>query len=228
MYDNNRTIKKIAVTNRYLLHAYLVKKRLSTTDTNPCDCLLSLLEILVKKSDYDAVLLREKDMTEAAYAKLAASASTICKAGGKELIVHNFPAVAKSLGTSIHLPFSVFSAMQDDAGMPEPCVDVRSPFSTSRSEEVTAVGTSVHSMEDAIYAEGHGASYVIAGHIFETDCKKGLQGRGTAWLASICQTISIPVYAIGGITEDNEDSVLASGAAGYCMMSRILDYAEES
>ena len=34
------------------------------------------------------------------------------------------------------------------------------------------IGTSVHSVEDAIKAEQLGATYMTAGHIFATDCKK--------------------------------------------------------
>lgn len=221
-------IRKIAVTNRHLCHEYYVKNGLASKETEPCECLLQLLEKLAKTSDYDTILLREKDMTEDDYAKLAVSVLEICVKYGKTLILHNFPSVAEKLGCPIHLPFSMFLSLQNDkAGG----VNATGMTNNLAGDGVTAgtsihVGTSVHSMEDAVYAESHGASYVIAGHIFETDCKKGLQGRGLTWLSSICKAVSVPVYAIGGITDENAGTVLKCGVDGYCMMSQILTYAK--
>lgn len=221
-------IRKIAVTNRQLCHEYYVKNDLVSKETDPCDCLLRLLEKLAKTSDYDTILLREKDMTEADYAKLAASVLEVCKKYGKTLILHNFPLVAETLGCAIHLPFSMFLSLQNDKAGGVNAIGTANHQICNGVTEGTSIhiGTSVHSMEDAVYAESHGASYVIAGHIFETDCKKGLQGRGLAWLSSICRAVSIPVYAIGGITDKNAGTVLNCGADGYCMMSQILTYAK--
>lgn len=40
---------------------------------------------------------------------------------------------------------------------------------------IKRIGTSIHSVEDAVFAESHGADYITAGHIFTTDCKKGFR-----------------------------------------------------
>ena len=77
-------------------------------------------------------------------------------------------------------------------------------------------------MEDAIAAESLGCTYITAGHIFATDCKKGLPGRGLNYLHEISTAISIPVYAIGGISADNIAAVRAAGAAGACVMSGAM------
>ena len=87
---------------------------------------------------------------------------------------------------------------------------------------IQRIGTSVHSVEDAIFAELHGADYITAGHIFATDCKKGLPGRGIEWLNSICNAVSIPVYAIGGISDANASMLSDCNIAGYCMMSASM------
>lgn len=84
------------------------------------------------------------------------------------------------------------------------------------------IGVSVHSVEEAIFAEKMGADYVTAGHIFLTDCKKGLAARGLPFLKNVCESVGIPVYAIGGITPDHVDDVLGAGAAGFCVMSGIM------
>ena len=87
---------------------------------------------------------------------------------------------------------------------------------------IKRIGTSIHSVEDAVFAESHGADYITAGHIFTTDCKKGLPGRGVDWLKSICNAVSIPVYAIGGISDANVSLLSDGNIAGYCMMSASM------
>lgn len=87
---------------------------------------------------------------------------------------------------------------------------------------IKRIGTSIHCVEDAVFAESHGADYITAGHIFTTDCKKGLPGRGVDWLKSICNAVSIPVYAIGGISDANVSLLSNCNIAGYCMMSASM------
>ena len=84
------------------------------------------------------------------------------------------------------------------------------------------VGVSVHSAEEAAAAEKMGADYVTAGHIFVTDCKRGLAPRGLEFLKSVVDSVSIPVYGIGGISPDNIAEIKASGADGGCKMSGFM------
>ncbi len=84
------------------------------------------------------------------------------------------------------------------------------------------VGTSVHSPEQLQTAEQLGADYVTAGHIFATDCKKGLPPRGTDFLSDICSRTKLPVYAIGGITSDRIPELRQTGAVGACIMSGTM------
>jgi thiamine-phosphate pyrophosphorylase len=87
------------------------------------------------------------------------------------------------------------------------------------------IGTSVHSIEDIKEAERLGAAYATAGHIYATDCKRGLPPRGLDFLADVCAAATLPVYAIGGIHFDTAqiDEVLARGAAGACIMSEFMN-----
>ena len=87
---------------------------------------------------------------------------------------------------------------------------------------IKLVGTSVHSVEEAVEAENKGVDYIIAGHIFETDCKKGLAPRGTDFLHEVCKNVKIPVYAIGGINPENIGQVVRTGADGACIMSGFM------
>ncbi len=88
------------------------------------------------------------------------------------------------------------------------------------------IGRSVHSLEEALRAEKEDADYVLFGHVFETDCKKGHEGRGVSLLSEIKQQISIPVIAIGGMTPDRLRDVKQAGADGIAVMSGIFSSAD--
>ena len=75
-------------------------------------------------------------------------------------------------------------------------------------------------------AEQAGASYVTAGHIYSTACKAGIPPRGEAFLRAVVDAVSLPVYAIGGIGEENIARVAAAGAAGACLMSGFMQSRE--
>ena len=87
-----------------------------------------------------------------------------------------------------------------------------------------AVGTSIHSVSEAVEAEKLGTSYLTAGHIYVTDCKKGLPPRGLPFLQNVCQAVQIPVYGIGGIKIDETQlhELKNAGAAGGCVMSGMM------
>jgi len=67
-----------------------------------------------------------------------------------------------------------------------------------------------------------GAAYLIAGHIFQTDCKKEVPPRGLDFLKQVCESVSIPVFAIGGITQFNVNDALKAGTDGICVMSHLM------
>ena len=74
-------------------------------------------------------------------------------------------------------------------------------------------------------AEQLGASYLTAGHIYATDCKRGLPPRGLGFLKEVCREVSIPVYGIGGIKFDEEqwNDMKKCGAVGGCVMSGMME-----
>ncbi|MCX7572133.1 thiamine phosphate synthase [Tumebacillus sp. DT12] len=84
------------------------------------------------------------------------------------------------------------------------------------------IGCSVHSVEEAQEQERLGATYVTYGHIFATHSKPGLPPRGLAALRQVVEAVNIPVLAIGGITVDNIDEVLATGAAGIAVIGAVM------
>lgn len=156
-----------------------------------------------------ALVLREKDLEPEVYRQLAQEVTALCEASKTECILHGFSDEARALSwRKIHLPLSAFRKL--------PSLD----FFEKK-------GTSVHSLEEAREAEALGADYLFAGNIFETDCKKGLPGRGLSFLKEVCSQVSVPVYGIGGITPERMEALLSAGAAGGCMMSGFLKLQRE-
>ena len=91
------------------------------------------------------------------------------------------------------------------------------------------IGISCDSVEEAIKAEKEGADYVALGPIFSTTTKKDIPAPlGTKIIREAKKGISIPVIAIGGLNEDNMNSVLEAGADSVAMISAILAYADIS
>jgi thiamine-phosphate diphosphorylase len=84
------------------------------------------------------------------------------------------------------------------------------------------VGRSVHSRDEAFSAAEDGADYVTFGHIFPSTSKPGMPPHGLQELADVVNAVDVPVIAIGGITADNLDNVLETGAAGIAVISAIL------
>ena len=152
------------------------------------------------------IILREKDLPEAEYRELARRAAEICERHGTPCILHSFPGAALELGVKrLHLPLPILRNL-----------------SPAERAYFIMLGASCHSVEDAREAETLGCTYITAGHVFDTDCKKGLPGRGLAFLKQVCESVKTPVYAIGGIDPENYKEVMAAGAAGVCVMSGAM------
>ncbi len=73
-------------------------------------------------------------------------------------------------------------------------------------------------------ARARGADFVVFGPVFETPSKARYgPPQGIARLAAICEAAGeLPVLAIGGVTEDRVEEVVAAGAAGVAVVSAIL------
>ncbi len=156
------------------------------------------------------ILLREKDLPEEEYRALAAKVLEICRGFGTPCILHSFSGAAAALGApAIHLPLHVLRTMKD-----------------TEKHAFSALGASCHSIEEAGEAQSLGCTYLTAGHVFETDCKRGLPGRGVEFLREVCNAVSVPVYGIGGIDAENASQVRAAGADGICVMSGVMQCAD--
>ena len=160
----------------------------------------------IMKAKPAAVLLREKDLPEEEYKELAKAVLELENIYHTPCILHTFYKTAKELKVqAIHLPMRILRSL-----------------SKEEREEFQILGSSCHSVEEAVEAEKLGCTYIFAGHVFATDCKKGLEPRGLTFLQEVCQSVKIPVYGIGGISPENIREVEAAGAKGGCIMSSAM------
>lgn len=155
----------------------------------------------------DMLILREKDLSEEEYFELAKKIKPMCDKAGVELVIHTYVNVAKKLGVkSIHLPLDKYIMLTEE-----------------NKQLFYNIGTSVHSLDDLDKAISFGVTYVLAGHIYDTDCKKGLPGRGIDFLQEICNNGRVPVIAIGGINMGRIKEVKDVGASGAAIMSGYMN-----
>ena len=84
------------------------------------------------------------------------------------------------------------------------------------------LGCSVHSLEEALYAQQNGADYLLFGHIYETTSKLDKKPRGLTQLKEIVSHVTIPVIAIGGIKPENVSEIHSNSGSGIAIMSGIL------
>lgn len=84
------------------------------------------------------------------------------------------------------------------------------------------IGRSIHSLETAKKAERDGVDYVLYGHCFETNSKKGKAPNGIHPIIDMKKELHIPVYAIGGIKIDRINALRQVKADGIAVMSGIF------
>ena len=171
-------------------------------------------KIILKNFELVTLTLREKDLDKNEYLNLVKKIYPICEKYRIDLILHqnydlNLDEKYKIEG--IHLSYDNFKSLNKN-------------IREGLIKKYKRIGVSIHSLEEAREVENLGASYVVAGHIFETDCKKGLEPRELKFVEELSSILTIPIFAIGGINEENSNLVLNSGAFGVCMMSSLMKY----
>ena len=171
-------------------------------------------KIILEDFEIVALTLREKDFNKNEYLNLVKKIYPICEKYGIDLILHqnydlNLDKKYKIEG--IHLSYDNFKSLNKN-------------IREGLIKKYKRIGISIHSIDEAKEVENLGATYVVAGHIFETDCKKGLEPRGLNFIKELSSILTIPIFAIGGINKENSNLVLNSGAFGVCMMSSLMKY----
>lgn len=151
--------------------------------------------------------LREKDLDEKSFLKEAVEIKELCRKYGVPFVINDNVDIALSMDADgVHVGQSDMEAL-----------DVRAKLGPDK-----IIGVSAQTVEQALLAEKHGADYLGVGAVFHTGTKLDADDVSFETLKAICQAVSIPVVAIGGITRDNLMELRGSDIAGVAVVSAIF------
>ena len=171
-------------------------------------------KIILENFEIVALTLREKDLYKNEYLKLVEKIYPICQKYRIDLILHqnyDLRLDNKYNVEGLHLSYNTFKSLNKN---------IRKEL----IKKYKKIGVSIHSIDEAKEAENLGATYIVAGHIFKTDCKKDLEPRGLEFIQELSSALIIPIFAIGGINQENSHLVINSRAFGVCMMSSLMKH----
>ena len=153
------------------------------------------------------VQLREKELGFTDFLREAAERKKLCSHYAVPLIINDSVEIMLESGADgVHIG-------QDDGDVRE----IRRRIGPDK-----LLGVSAHSVEEAVKAERDGADYLGAGAVFATDTKLDAGSLSHAALRAICGSVSIPVVAIGGISQNNLMQLAGSGIDGVAVVSAIF------
>ncbi len=153
------------------------------------------------------VQLREKSMGKEEMLSEALGLAELCQSHGVPFVVDDDVEVALASGAD-----GVHVGQSDTA-----CVEARRILGPEK-----IVGVSASTVDEAKKAEADGADYLGVGAVFPTGSKDDAVDVSLATLREICDAVSIPVVAIGGISTENVGKLAGSGIDGIAVISAIF------
>lgn len=156
------------------------------------------------------IQLREKNLDEARFLQEAKELQSLCRKFKVPFIVNDNVDIALEMDADgIHVGQSDMEAGE-----------VREKLGPDK-----ILGVSAQTVEQAVLAEKRGADYLGVGAVFPTGSKDDAVEVDFDTLKAICEAVTIPVVAIGGITRNNVTQLSGSGICGVAVISAI--YAQE-
>lgn len=161
----------------------------------------------------DIIQLRAKRETRDEVRRLAELILPVTRAAGVPLVLNDYADLAQELGAEcVHLGQEDFF----DAGLTH-----RLQLSALHSPQL--LGLSSHAPDQGARAVAAGADYIAVGPVFATGTKPGRAPCTLDYVRWAAANVSVPWFAIGGITLENLDEVLKAGARRICVVSAILN-----
>lgn len=158
------------------------------------------------------VQLREKEAEDAFFLEEAIQLRELCARYGVPLIINDRPDIAKKAGAAgVHVGLS-------DMGIEKAREMLGADF---------IIGGSAHNVEEARRAQEAGADYLGCGAVFGSSTKRDVSLLAFSELKAICQSVTIPVVAIGGIRLDNLGEFTGCGVAGVAVISGLFAAADK-
>ena len=84
------------------------------------------------------------------------------------------------------------------------------------------IGATAKTLEQAAVAANEGADYLGCGAIFPTTTHVKTVQMSVATFKAVCESVTIPVYAIGGMRPERVNAVANTGAAGVAVVSNVM------
>ena len=199
------------VTDRWWVKQKLEKAGVPVTDDALREGLLEDTKAALE-GGMTYVQMREKGdpMTEDELLTEALALKALCEEYGVPFVIDDDVELAVKCGAD-----GVHVGQSDMA-----CVEARKALG-----ERKVVGVSAQTVEQAIQAERDGADYLGVGAVFPTGSKDDADDVSHDTVKAICDAVSIPVIAIGGISKDNVGQLAGLGLDGIAVISAI--YASE-
>lgn len=170
------------------------------------ETLLSQVEKAIK-GGATFIQLREKNLDHDSFLKEAIEIQKLCKQYKVPFVVNDDVDIALTMDADgVHVGQSDMEAQ-----------DVREKIGPDK-----IIGVSAQTVEQAILAEKRGADYLGVGAVFPTGSKDDADDVSFDTLKAICQAVSIPVVAIGGISRNNVMELKGSGIDGIAVISAIF------
>ncbi len=155
-----------------------------------------------------AVQLREKDLIDAEYIKLAEPLCKLCHSYSAQLFINSRIKIATEIGADgLHLPGN-FASVQKVV---------------EETNHRFIIGSSVHTLTEAKQRETEGAHFITYSPIYSTLSKPGYGPTvGLEALQKVTEVVNMPVFALGGITPERVLECLDAGAYGVAVMSGVM------
>lgn len=155
-----------------------------------------------------AIQLREKDLSGRDLFSLAERSHKLCQAYDAALFIND----------RIDVAMAVDAAGVQLSQTSLPVITTRALLGPQK-----LIGVSTHSLRETKEAEQAGADFVLFGPVYFTASKAAYGApQGLPALKTIVDNISLPVYAIGGITPENIESTKKLGVRGVALISAIV------
>jgi thiamine-phosphate pyrophosphorylase len=165
----------------------------------------------------DMIQLRAKKSSPAEIRQMAEVILPITRAANVGLVINDHLDTARDIGADFcHLGQEDFF----DAGHKQ-VEQIRNPIPPWRDK--LRIGLSSHAPAQAERAIAAGADYIAIGPVYATGTKPTAKPVTLDYVRWAAENVKVPWFAIGGVTLQNLDDVLAAGAKRICVVSAILN-----
>jgi thiamine-phosphate pyrophosphorylase len=175
---------------------------------------------LAARAGCPLIQIREKDLSARELKEFTLRAVAAARPFGAKTLVNDRLDVALAAGADgVHLPVASLSV-----------ADARAIADQNGKQEFL-IAASTHSEAEVRRAASQGVDFVVYGPIFDTPSKREYGAPlGVESLSKLCAEIETPILGLGGVTLENYQEVLQTGAAGVAAIGLFsrLDRIEES